>query len=474
MNPRHPSPSLSILDAGGLRPGPARRMGRTAVWGIALAVALLAHLAFLVDLKDEQQPQEEPAPERMPIVVSQETIESLLGQNQSQPEPAGEDGAAANEAPAAPDPQEGDPTPAVPIPAQEDTTPPPPEDAAEEDAPPEPEEFDVPDPNATFDSLLEGTASNPASVAEDAPPPEADPAEAPSETPQETPAEETPTDALDEAPAPPESEVQPTPPQDLAAEAESDAPDAQASPASGPDSADPGGAPTETPGTPAPAQPSLALPDISSAFDVVSGASSDLAAALPDVADEEAREPQPQADAATSPTGETTERPGDPFYPFPLARPAAGARAPTFSQSEATALESVPVPPANPAPPAQRAAAEPKATAAPAEAAPSQTAAAPAVDESEGEQASYARAVRAIVGRAFFDAARLGQVGAGTAVVTVTISRDGRVIGAELSRPSGNESLDQAVLAAAYNEFPDFPATVGEGSLSFSVPIRVR
>ena len=78
------------------------------------------------------------------------------------------------------------------------------------------------------------------------------------------------------------------------------------------------------------------------------------------------------------------------------------------------------------------------------------------------------------VGRAFFTAAQLGQVGAGTAVVTVTISRDGRVLNAELSQPSGNPALDQAVLAAAYNEFPNFPADVGEGSLSFSVPIRVR
>ncbi|UOM36163.1 TonB family protein [Acuticoccus sp. I52.16.1] len=452
MNRSRRAPSLSILDAGGLRPGPSRRMRSGLAWGAALLVAVLVHLAVLVDLKEETEPVETPQPQRMPIVVSQQSAEALLGATRSEPEPAGEDGAPESEAPQAPDPQEGDPATGTPLPNQQ-PAPAPPLEAEQQDAPPAPEEFDVPDRDAVFDSLLDGTESNPASVDRDEAPAPAEPTDTPSDTPDEAPAE--PPNAAEAAATP--SRVD-------------DAPAADAAAPAGPEGTDPGGSPTETPGTPAPAQPSLALPDISSAFEVVSGANSDLAAALPDVASQEEREADPEAVAGTASTGGPTERPADAFYPFPLDRPAAGERAPTFSAADAAALERVPVPPANPAPPDRRAAATPKATAAPR--APQQAAA--AANESEGAQASYARAVRAIVGRAFFTAAQLGQVGAGTAVVTVTISRDGRVLNAELSQPSGNPALDQAVLAAAYNEFPNFPADVGEGSLSFSVPIRVR
>ncbi|RAI02987.1 hypothetical protein DLJ53_00150 [Acuticoccus sediminis] len=475
---RHRTRTLSILDAGGLQPRAARRARATWIWSVALAIAVVAHLAFFVDFnrKAEQTEQQEAA-NTVPIVLSPDSLEALLGENQAESDTAEEDGAKADETDAPPSPMEGEPETAqepeaadqpapetqgaqeaetaanlLPQKQVEDTA----DDPSEPMAPPE--EFDVPDLDATFTSLVDGEASNPASV-EEAAPPEAEPAP---ETPEET--AEEPAD-----PPPPPPDATEAAPQDVAAPETSDAATDDPIPAEGPANADPGGTPTDDPGTPAPAQPSLALPDIRSAFEVVSGASTDLAAALPDIAAQEAVEAQPDADAGTSTAGETTERPADTFYPFPTPRPGAGARRSTFSQADPSALEAVPVPQPNPEPASERAAARPQATQE-----PTRTAAATASGSSDGEEASYARAVRAIVGRAFFSAARLGQVGAGTAIVTVTIGRDGRLIGAEITTPSGNASLDRAVLSAAYNDFPRLPALVAGNSFSVSVPIRVR
>ena len=56
----------------------------------------------------------------------------------------------------------------------------------------------------------------------------------------------------------------------------------------------------------------------------------------------------------------------------------------------------------------------------------------------------------------------------------VFVGRDGRFVDARLAQSSGNPLLDNAVLSAAFNDFPAFPASVADETISISVPIRVR
>lgn len=438
--------NLSILDAGGLGPRRARRAKAGVVWALALLLALAVHLAFV--LRVEERPAEEEPPESpegaAPIVVSQESAEALLGEDAVEPETPQEDAPApAGEAAEAEPVQSAAAVPPPPSAAEEGE----PTEQAPSPAPREPEVLDAPDPSATITSLLEGNASNPAPDDADLSPSQTN--EATGEATSPAPAPSDPTEA-----EPPQTEAEPAQteaePADDPSEAVADTP-AEA----------PTGAPVQDAPAPAPADtrgsggaPALALPDIDSAFQTLSGEGDEL---VPPAPDEDGSAEQRAA----------VQRPSDTFYPFPATRPSADARASTFSQAEAGALESVPRPSPNPLPPEQRAAATPQA--APAEQAP--TTGAPAAAE---VQASYARAVRAIVGQAFFSAARYNTVGEGTAIVTITIARDGTVLDATLSQRSGNALLDSAVLAAAYNSFPAFPPNVADRSLSFSVPIRVR
>jgi protein TonB len=66
--------------------------------------------------------------------------------------------------------------------------------------------------------------------------------------------------------------------------------------------------------------------------------------------------------------------------------------------------------------------------------------------------------------------------GRGTAVVSFTIDRDGRVTAKNLARTSGSSVLDDAALTmiTRANPLPRFPAAMPQESLSFTVPIRHR
>jgi protein TonB len=64
----------------------------------------------------------------------------------------------------------------------------------------------------------------------------------------------------------------------------------------------------------------------------------------------------------------------------------------------------------------------------------------------------------------------------GTAVVTFTIDRTGRLMDKNLARSSGSSALDDAALAliTRSNPLPRFPAAMPQESLTFTVPIRYR
>ncbi|ORE93188.1 energy transducer [Stappia sp. 22II-S9-Z10] len=453
----------SILDAGGLNPPRLSRTAGRSAWVLAVLLAVALHLAFV--LRFDPAPAEEQVPEEKtsPITMSDQTVETLLGEEQA-PEEEAEETAA---------PETGAPAPA----AQGSVSTSPGEIDETSDAPTPNEEFDVPDVNAVFNSLEDGVLSNPRDTAADSAPSAAAASDdAAGEATDAAPAEPVAAETAEASAQETDTAAQDAPPGDAPVEGPAqDGTGTEAAPADAVADAAPSLAPTPSPSpasptaTPSPAAPSLPLPDISAAFDAASGADPDLAAALPEVAAEAAAQQTPDAAGAAA-SAAAIPRPDDPSFPVPFARPEPGARTPTFSAAQAGALERVPLPAANPAPAAERAAATPQ------NAAPARPAATAAQQPGPGDgaQASYARAVRAIVGRAFFSAARDGQIGTGTAVVTITIGRDGRFVDARLAQSSGNPLLDNAVLSAAFNDFPAFPASVADETISISVPIRVR
>ncbi len=66
--------------------------------------------------------------------------------------------------------------------------------------------------------------------------------------------------------------------------------------------------------------------------------------------------------------------------------------------------------------------------------------------------------------------------GTGTAMVSFTLDRSGRVTSQSISRSSGSPVLDEAALAmiSRANPMPRFPAAMPQESVSFTVPIRYR
>jgi protein TonB len=66
--------------------------------------------------------------------------------------------------------------------------------------------------------------------------------------------------------------------------------------------------------------------------------------------------------------------------------------------------------------------------------------------------------------------------GNGTAMVSFTLDRNGRVTSQSISRSSGSSTLDDAALAmiSRANPMPRFPAAMPQESVSFTVPIRYR
>jgi protein TonB len=66
--------------------------------------------------------------------------------------------------------------------------------------------------------------------------------------------------------------------------------------------------------------------------------------------------------------------------------------------------------------------------------------------------------------------------GSGTAVISFTIDRNGRLLSRDLKRSSGSSVLDDAALTMIQraNPLPRFPPAMPQESVSFTVPIRYR
>ena len=69
-----------------------------------------------------------------------------------------------------------------------------------------------------------------------------------------------------------------------------------------------------------------------------------------------------------------------------------------------------------------------------------------------------------------------GATGSGTAQVSVTVARNGRVVSRRLVASAGSAALDQAALAAIdrAQPFPPFPASMSEAQISRMVPLHLR
>jgi protein TonB len=69
-----------------------------------------------------------------------------------------------------------------------------------------------------------------------------------------------------------------------------------------------------------------------------------------------------------------------------------------------------------------------------------------------------------------------GATGSGTAQVSVTVARNGRVVSRRLTGSAGSPTLDQAALAAIdrAQPFPPFPASMPEAQISRTVPLHLR
>ncbi|MCR4269503.1 energy transducer TonB, partial [Nitratireductor sp. ZSWI3] len=96
---------------------------------------------------------------------------------------------------------------------------------------------------------------------------------------------------------------------------------------------------------------------------------------------------------------------------------------------------------------------------------------------SKGEQAAYARRLLGHVQRykRYPDAARNARA-SGTARLTITIDRAGRLAGARLRQGSGHAVLDSEALATARRAapYPKPPEGVGGSTISFSVNLDYR
>jgi protein TonB len=69
-----------------------------------------------------------------------------------------------------------------------------------------------------------------------------------------------------------------------------------------------------------------------------------------------------------------------------------------------------------------------------------------------------------------------GSTGSGTAQVSVTVARNGRLVSRRLTGSAGSPALDQAALAAIdrAQPFPPFPASMPEAQISRTVPMHLR
>jgi protein TonB len=69
-----------------------------------------------------------------------------------------------------------------------------------------------------------------------------------------------------------------------------------------------------------------------------------------------------------------------------------------------------------------------------------------------------------------------GATGSGTAQVSVTVARNGRLVSRRLTGSAGSPALDQAALAAIdrAQPFPPFPASMPEAQISRTVPLHLR
>jgi protein TonB len=65
-----------------------------------------------------------------------------------------------------------------------------------------------------------------------------------------------------------------------------------------------------------------------------------------------------------------------------------------------------------------------------------------------------------------------GSRGGGSASISFSLNRQGRVTSASLARSAGSSELDQAALALFHGSLPPPPADVPGNSFSFTIPIR--
>jgi protein TonB len=69
-----------------------------------------------------------------------------------------------------------------------------------------------------------------------------------------------------------------------------------------------------------------------------------------------------------------------------------------------------------------------------------------------------------------------GSNGSGTAQVSVTVARNGRLVSHRLTSSSGSPVLDHAAMAAIERAqpFPPFPASMPEAQITRTVPLHMR
>lgn len=219
--------------------------------------------------------------------------------------------------------------------------------------------------------------------------------------------------------------------------------------------------------------------------------------ATPEVASPEVSAIAPEATADAPSVA--LARPEDPTIPFPAVRPPPGARIAAVAPEDADKLERMPVPAMHPTPAAERAAAyrawqaaeaqrlaaaeaeaarrreEAEEARRTASAAPSGGGGSRTGARSSGQaEAAYAQAVRSRVADNFTRATRRMR-GAGTARVTITVARNGRVANVRLAARSGNRAIDNAALnAASRARLPAFGGDIARDSLVFNLPLTLR
>ncbi|MBB4020300.1 MULTISPECIES: energy transducer TonB family protein [Actibacterium] len=172
---------------------------------------------------------------------------------------------------------------------------------------------------------------------------------------------------------------------------------------------------------------------------------------MPDLTPPQAKPPPPPA-PAPAPKAESEPRPAAEPKPRPKARPAPPAKPSGASQ-------------------AQRAAG----SGGGATAGEARSASAATLNPAKAQslKSSWGAAIRARVERRkrYPSSARGAS---GSAVLRITVGRDGSLHGVSVGRSSGNRALDQAAVQAvrAARRFPAAPKGLGDASYTFSLPVQ--